>query len=115
LCRAAAVAQWSEGHSDSPHIEQTGRRAPARRIFCGEEDLKEFVPIICKGWAASAFTLSDGSRQILSFLLPGDIVSTALLFGSRSHHLIEAVTDVSYRMFKRAELKAILLKNPDFF
>lgn len=59
--------------------------------------------------------LSDGSRQILSFLLPGDLVSTALLFDARPRYQVEAVTDVRYRVFKRGELRAILLKNPDLF
>jgi len=49
------------------------------------------------------------------FLLPGDLVSTALLFEPRPHCLVEAVTDVNYRTFKRSELKAILLKYPDLF
>jgi CRP/FNR family transcriptional regulator, anaerobic regulatory protein len=59
--------------------------------------------------------LSDASRQILSFLLPGDLVSTALLFEPRSHCLVEAITDVVYRTFKRSELKATLLKHPEMF
>jgi CRP-like cAMP-binding protein len=57
--------------------------------------------------------LSDGSRQILSFLLPGDIVSTALLFEPRPHCLVEAITDVRYRTFKRTELREILFSRPD--
>jgi CRP-like cAMP-binding protein len=57
--------------------------------------------------------LADGSRQILSFLLPGDIVSTALLFEPRPHCLVEAITDVRYRTFRRTELREILFKDPD--
>lgn len=71
------------------------------------------VPIICSGWAASAIMLSDGSRQILSFLLPGDIVSTTMLFEPRPNFVVEAVTDVQYRSFRRSELKDILYKHPD--
>ena len=115
LCRAAASAQWSAGRSDALQVQQTARSVPARRIICREQDLHDSVPIICNGWAASIVMLSDGSRQILSFLLPGDLVSTALLFEPRPHCLVEAVTDVNYRTFKRSELKAILLKYPDLF
>lgn len=57
--------------------------------------------------------LSDGSRQIISFLLGGDLPSTALLFGPRPHCNIEAITDVSYRKFRRGDLKAALLQFPD--
>lgn len=87
----------------------------ARRLICREHDLLEVIPIICQGWAASTVTLSDGRRQILSFLLPGDIVSTALIFEPVSQCSVEAVSEVNYRTFKRAELKAILLKRPNLF
>jgi CRP/FNR family transcriptional regulator, anaerobic regulatory protein len=96
-------------------IQQTSRTVPARRIICREQDLQDAVPIICSGWAASVVLLSDSSRQILSFLLPGDLVSTALLFEPRSPCLVEAITDVVCRTFKRSELKAHLFKNPELF
>jgi CRP/FNR family transcriptional regulator, anaerobic regulatory protein len=97
------------------HIQQTSRTVLARRIICRDHDLHDAVPIICGGWAASVVLLSDASRQILSFLLPGDLVSTALLFEPRSNYLVEAITDVVYRSFKRSELKATLLKHPEMF
>jgi CRP-like cAMP-binding protein len=57
-------------------------------------------------------TLPDGRRQILSFLLPGDIVSTVLLFEPVSQCSVEAITEVHYRIFNRNELKDLLLKHP---
>ncbi len=71
--------------------------------------------VICKGWVTSSISLSDGRRQILAFFLPGDIVSTPSLFEPISGRLIEAVTEVTYRKFKRSELKTILFKNPSLF
>jgi CRP/FNR family transcriptional regulator, anaerobic regulatory protein len=58
---------------------------------------------------ASVATLSDGSRQILSILLPGDIVSMAFLFDAEAECRVEAITDVRYRAFARNDLKARLL------
>ncbi len=101
--------------AESFEIQQSVHTVPARRISCREQDLNDAVPIICSGWAASVIMLSDGSRQILSFLLPGDLVSTALLFEPRPHCLVEAISEVRYRTFKRSELKAVLLKHPDLF
>jgi CRP/FNR family transcriptional regulator, anaerobic regulatory protein len=88
---------------------------PARRIICREQELNDGVPIICEGWAASVIMLSDSSRQILSFLLPGDMVSTALLFETQPHCLVEAITEVRYRTFSRADLRAVLFKNLALF
>ncbi len=105
----------SPGSANHIQIQQTSRTVPARRIICREHDLHDAVPIICNGWAASVVMLSDASRQILSFLLPGDLVSTALLFEPRSHCLVEAITDVVYCTFKRSDLKASLFKHPEMF
>ncbi len=113
LCQAASEAAWAFPNAAPLKIFQADHTAPARRTICREQDLHDAVPIICSGWAASIIMLSDGSRQILSFLLPGDIVSTALLFEPRPHCLVEAITDVRYRTFKRTELRAILFSHPD--
>jgi CRP-like cAMP-binding protein len=115
LCQAVFDAAAPTGSARSTPIQQTSHTVPARRIICREQDLHDAIPIICNGWAASVVTLSDSSRQILSFLLPGDIVSTALLFEPRSYCLVEAITDVRYRTFGRAELKTILLDRPELF
>jgi CRP-like cAMP-binding protein len=112
LCQAASEAVWAVPNSKPLKIHQTDHTVPARRTICREQDLHDAVPIICSGWAASIVMLSDGSRQILSFLLPGDIVSTALLFEARPHCLVEAITDVRYRTFKRTELKELTFKHP---
>jgi CRP/FNR family transcriptional regulator len=83
---------------------------PARRVIFRQRDM---VPFICRGWAAAAVTLSDGSRQILSFLIPGDIVSSSLLFGPAAHCMVEAITEVHYRCFRREDLKSMLLTDPE--
>lgn len=93
-----------------PTSEQT---IPARRVIFRQRDLHDVVPFICLGWAASTVTLSDGSRQILLFLLPGDIVSPSLLFGATAHCSVEAITEVQYRSFRRDDLKAMLTRDPD--
>ena len=38
------------------------------------------VFVLCAGWAFRYFQLSDGRRQILKFLLPGDAFSSAAVF-----------------------------------
>jgi CRP/FNR family transcriptional regulator, anaerobic regulatory protein len=113
FCQAAAEASWTFAGAKPHKLHQTEHTAPARRMICREQDLHDTVPIICNGWAASIVMLSDGSRQILSFLLPGDIVSTALLFEPRPHCLVEAITEVRYSTFRRSELKDILFSSPE--
>jgi len=114
ICCAVSQA-WTMQPGTPLDAQQSSYTVPARRIIFREQELADAVPVICEGWAASIAMLSDGNRQILSFLLPGDLVSTALLFGCQTYGLVEAITEVRYRTFKRAELRARLLKNPDFF
>lgn len=89
--------------------------APARHAIWRAGETVDGVPVICRGWAVSAITLSDGRRQILSILLPGDLVSASFLFDPISHNSIEAVTDVRYRLFKRAGIQAAIEQEPAFF
>jgi CRP/FNR family transcriptional regulator len=85
----------------------------ARRSIWREREPIEIVPVICQGWAATAVALPDGRRQILSFLLPGDLVSAALIFAPASSCSVEAITDIRYRAFQRSDIKAVLSQNPD--
>lgn len=94
-------------------VRQSGHSVPARRIICRGQDLHDIVPVICSGWAAAIVMLSDGSRQIVSFLLPGDMISTTMLFDSKPYCLVEAITDVNFRTFNRTDLKALIYKKPE--
>ncbi len=105
LCRTLSEAPLALQYSEYT--------VPARRILCRQHELLDVVPVICRGWAASIVMLSDGSRQILSFLLPGDAVSTALLFDARPYFMVEAITDVHYRGFKRSDVRTVLARQPD--
>lgn len=109
LCRG--VGQVAKGRSLTALLQPSEHTIPARRVICREGDLLQVIPIICQGWAASTVTLSDGRRQILSFLLPGDVVSAALIFTPANQCSVEAITEVLYRTFWRTEVKSILRKN----
>ena len=43
-------------------------------------------------------------------LLPGDLVSTALLFDPKPTCFVETITDVTYRTFSRADLKDLIFE-----
>jgi CRP-like cAMP-binding protein len=85
---------------------------PARRSIWRAHETIEGVPIVCQGWAANSTALTDGRRQILSFVLPGEMVSASFVFDSTSQTSLEAVTDVRYRMFKRAGIRAAIGRDP---
>ena len=103
-------ADWLSGQM---RLESSVQIIPPRRSIYHPKEWSEFIPIICQGWAASSITLPDGRRQILSFVLPGDLVSTAGFLEPMSGRTVEAITEVTYRKFKRSELKAFMFAHPD--
>lgn len=50
---------------------------------------------ITRGWAFAATTLADGRRQILNFLLPGDLLPLEGLFRDVAQRTYQALTEVS--------------------
>jgi CRP-like cAMP-binding protein len=77
------------------------------------KEWSDFVPVICSGWAMSSVALPDGRRQIISFLLPGDVVSAGSMLAPMSGHTVEAITEVTCRKFRREEIKELVFKRSD--
>lgn len=70
------------------------------------------VYTLLSGWAFRFKTLSDGRRQIVSFLLPGDIAGMQAELLGTALHGIEAVTDVSLCTFARETVWAAYRQQP---
>ena len=64
------------------------------------------------GWAFRYKTLSDGRRQILNFLLPGDLVGLQQEFGEAALHGIEALTQCSLCVFQSDSLWTMFREHP---
>jgi CRP/FNR family transcriptional regulator len=110
----AAIAAYPTKQAIAPaEIEQRARSVSAPRLVC--KGPCDFVPMICAGSAVSCVNLPDGSRQILSFTLPGELVDAALIFEPVQNCIIEAITDVQYRTFNRNELTQFLSNHPGAF
>ena len=96
-------------------VSATEQTVPARRLIFRERDALDFLPLISAGWAACCVTLVDGRRQILDFLLPGDIAPAATFFEQVAHYSVEAVTDIRYRRILRTDFNSVLAANADLF
>ncbi len=60
--------------------------------------------VLCDGWAFHYLQLADGRRQILSFLLPGDLLSPLVAVRERSASSTMALTDLQLTGLRRAEI-----------
>jgi CRP/FNR family transcriptional regulator len=116
LCSILVDLGWEQPYSgEQAAVSQNRRPFLARRSIFHQNDSMAGLPIICEGWAASMLKLSNGRRQILSFLLPGEIIACGPLFESRLHVAIDAVTRGCYRLFDSAQLKAAISVSPAIF
>ena len=85
--------------------------AARKSIYREGEPPKEFATL-CDGWAFRYKILSDGRRQILSFILAGDAVSMRSLWADRLGLSIQALTSVSLCVFDKQEVVELIESRP---
>ena len=74
--------------------ERDQRRSPARREMIAEGTPIREQRALLSGWACRQRILRDGRRQILSFLLPGDLIGVCHQSNPIAATSILAITDV---------------------
>lgn len=92
-------------------------RTNTRLVEAGGTIIREQNPngklfTLYSGWAFRYKSLSDGRRQILNFLLPGDLIGLQQEFSDGAMHGIEAVTPVSLCVFPRDGLWDLFREYP---
>jgi CRP-like cAMP-binding protein len=85
---------------------------PAGGTLMHETQVDSRLFTLYSGWAFRYKTLSDGRRQILNILLPGDLVGLQQEFGDPAAHGIEAVTDCALCVFQNDSLWAVFREHP---
>lgn len=85
---------------------------PAGRAIIPEHQSGKWLYTLYAGWAFRFRTLSDGRRQILNFLLPGDFVGLQEEFVDEDSCGVEALTDVSLCVFPRDDLWPLFRDHP---
>lgn len=106
-------------------FESVSEQTPAEQVWqqfavarAGKQIVTRYQPsdpilILCAGWAFRYFQLSDGSRQILKFLLPGDILSPVAILSESFPFSVKALTEVQVSGFAGSEIRARLMSNID--
>jgi CRP-like cAMP-binding protein len=90
---------------------QTHRVVRAGMPITRAHQVTEDAFVLCQGWAFRFMNLPSGRRQILSFVLPGDLFSISSIFDHRAPHSVRALTDVQICGMKRAEVQSRLFVN----
>ena len=71
------------------------RQIRARRDIVREGEQPGFVNLIVDGWAIRHKMLEDGRRQILAFLIPGDMCDLNVFILKEMDHSIGALPEVT--------------------
>jgi len=92
---------------------QVHEGAPAQKSICRRGEAIDNVYVLCSGWAFRFIRLPDGRRQILSFLLAGDLFSAAMVFKDTTHFSVDSLTAIRFIRFNRVEIKRAAIENPE--
>jgi CRP/FNR family transcriptional regulator, anaerobic regulatory protein len=118
-CQECPLRKLPMFHTNSPDeiafIQSFKNRAvtmPAGGTLIAEGSNSEELYTLFSGWAFRYKTLSDGRRQILNFLLPGDFVGLQEKMADKSMHGVETITDVELCGFKRNGLWELYRAHP---
>lgn len=89
------------------------RVVPAKRHIIREGDNPEHIHIILNGWAARYKIQKDGSRQIVAFLLPGDVCDLHVTILRRMDHGIVAIGQVEVAFVPAETMEDVPLERPN--
>ena len=80
--------------------------------LANRSEASDDVFLLCAGWAFRYIGTGSGRRQILNFLLPGDLFSVVNVFDPQFQSSVMAVTEVQVSCFERSEVRARFATNP---
>lgn len=100
-CESLNARRWQHDRSGNP----------GERLVSSDEYSKDLL-VLREGWAYRFSTLSGGRRQILDFLLPGDLFSFTSVFDGRPNYSVDALTEVRVLRLLRTEVKRQLALSP---
>jgi len=87
--------------------------APAGRLLVREGDVPEECCVLLQGYACRHKSTRDGSRQIVSFHMPGDILDLQHLKLPRADHSVEAITTAEIGWIPMPAMNRLLNDQPD--
>lgn len=96
-------------------IARSEHSAAARHNICRAGESSDGVLVVCNGWAVRYVQLPNGKRQILSIILPGDLVSAGHMLERSLSFSVQAVTHVKYCQFAIEDVRIRVRSDPTLF
>lgn len=98
----AALCSFTSGATQVPKNEALEREGEPRQA----------VQVVNSGWAIRHKEVPDGGRQILDFVLPGDIVGVEGSVVRRADHTVTALTDLEVSHVPFGRIDTLVREHP---
>lgn len=90
------------------------REYPRMQALVRQGERLTDVHILQKGMAIRKRIVEDGRRQIVNFVLPGDIFDLQALIETEADHGVEAITPCETRLIDRHDFMRVVVSHADF-
>lgn len=88
------------------------RRLEPRRDIISEGENPRVVNVLLEGWAMRYKQLADGRRQILSFMIPGDLCDANVFILKEMDHSLGSLTPITYAEISQPDFEEVMEKSP---
>jgi CRP-like cAMP-binding protein len=111
--RLESLVSLSPGeHRALERLEDRQRNFRRGAVLQRENDRSSELYVLKKGMMMSSVLLDDGSRQILRFLFPGDMMGESALIYGEAAETLSAVTDCVVCPFERPAFATLIAEHP---
>jgi CRP-like cAMP-binding protein len=107
----AILESEERDNAPTPDWQQHFIVSPNKQVVAPNQASPD-IYVLCDGWAFRFLQLADGRRQILNFLLPGDLFSASTLFRDDVHFAVKALTAIQVSRMSRGEVQSRIKRNP---
>jgi CRP-like cAMP-binding protein len=115
-CFADRLGEWialtGAERTALARLEERERRLRRSAVLLRENDRLGDLYVLKQGMMMSYVLLDDGSRQILRFMFPGDLLSVSSLVYRQAPETIAALSDCVVSPFDRGQLADIVAMHP---
>jgi CRP-like cAMP-binding protein len=94
------------------HLSHNAKRLPRGSNLICEGDKPTSVFLLLEGWAFRYKCLADGHRQIMAYLLPGDLCDVRIFLFEEMDHSIGLLSDALVAKIPAAEMLDVLDRFP---
>ena len=94
------------------HLSRRGRRLRRGTDLIAEGDKPDSVFLLLEGWAYRYKSMVDGGRQILAYLLPGDLCDVQIFLFEEMDHSIGLLSDALVAKIPAGEVLDLMDRYP---